>query len=264
VRERGATDGRNDIRSKPCTPRGRFGELGNTRRMLAEPGRLEIGERSDRGESSRDSIAVHPYLRKRLTLEGLLPHPRLVEIREQLFEVANGELGELWVVRRARATLDDVASLFTAGCGQEERDVSRDVQETDWERQRIAADVREPASVPAREDELERGLDLRVEPQPACEALGHLAHRREPFARSRPGVGDRILDQRGAHVRRTPGADVRLVEREHLGRVRRIDEEERSSVRNVVVVHLNRLVPVRGAARGMEECGVVRVRELVG
>ena len=54
------------------------------------------------------------------------------------------------------------------------------------------------------------------------------------------------------------------VEPEHFGRVGRVDQEERGSVRDVVVVHLDRLVPVRRAAGGVEESDVVGVGELLG
>ena len=124
-------------------------------------------------------------------------------------------------------------------------------------------DVREPASVPAREDVLERRLDVRAELEPAREPLRHLAHRRERLTGSRAGVGDRLLDQRGADLRRPADADVRPVEREHLRGVGRVDEEERGSVRDVVAVELRRLVPVRRAPGGVEERDVVRVRELL-
>ena len=99
-------------------------------------------------------------------------------------------------------------------------------------------DVRESAPVPAREDVLERGLDVRAELEPAREPLRDLAHRRERLARPRAGVGDCVLDQRSADFRRAAGADVGLVEREHLRRVGRVDQEEGGSVRDVVAVQL--------------------------
>ena len=123
--------------------------------------------------------------------------------------------------------------------------------------------VRESPSVPAREDVLERRLDVRAEVEPPGEPLRHLAHRRERVTGPRAGVGDRVLDQRGADLRRAAGPDVGLVEREHLRRVGRVDQEERGSVLDVVAVQLRRLVAVRRAPGGVEERDVVRVRELL-
>ena len=68
---------------------------------------------------------------------------------------------------------------------------------------------------------------------------------------------------RGADLRGAAGPDVRPVERKHLRGVGRVDEEERGSVRDVVVVHLDRLVPVRRAPGGVEERDVVGVGELL-
>ena len=103
----------------------------------------------------------------------------------------------------------------------------------------------------------------RAELEPACEPLRHLAHRRERLAGPRAGVGDRVLDQRGADLRRRGPPRCGPVERQHLRGVGRVDEEERGSVRDVVVVHLRCLVPVRRAPGGVEERDVVGVRELL-
>ena len=176
----------------------------------------------------------------------------------------HGELGEPRVVRRAGAALDDGPRLVRPAGGEEERDVPRHVQQAHRQRQLVAADVGEAPPVPAGEDELERRLDVGAELEPAGEPLRDLAHRRERLAGPRAGVGDRVLDQRRADLGRLAGPDVRPVEREHLGRVRRVDEEERGSMRDVVVVHLDRLVPVRRAAGGVEQRDVVGVGELLG
>ena len=163
----------------------------------------------------------------------------------------------------ARSTLDDGPCLVGARGGKEEGDVPRHVQETHRQRDRVAAGVRESPSVPAREDVLERRLDVRAEVEPPCEPLRNLAHRRERVAGSRAGVRDGLLDERGADLRGAAGPDVGPVERKHLGGVGRVDEEERGSVRDVVVVHLRRLVSVRRAPGRVEERHVVRVDELL-
>ena len=52
------------------------------------------------------------------------------------------------------------------------------------------------------------------------------------------------------------------VEPKHLRRIRRVDEEEGSAVRDVVAVELCSFVPVGGTARGVKQRDVVRVGEL--
>ena len=79
----------------------------------------------------------------------------------------------------------------------------------------------------------------------------------------RAGVGNGVLDERGADLRRAAGPDVGPVERKHLRRVGRVDQEERGSVLDVVAEQLRCLVPVRRAPRGVEERDVVRVGELL-
>ena len=79
----------------------------------------------------------------------------------------------------------------------------------------------------------------------------------------RAGVGDGVLDHRGADLRGAAGPDVGPVERQDLRGVGRVDQEERGSVRDVVAEQLRRLVPVRRAPGGVEERDVVRVRELL-
>ena len=103
---------------------------------------------------------------------------------------------------------------------------------------------------------------LEAEVEPPREPLRDLAHRRERSARPRAGVGDRVLDQRGAHLRWAARPDMSPVEGKDLCRVGRVDEVERGSVRDVVAVEQRRLVPVRRAPRSVEERDVVRVGEL--
>ena len=203
-----------------------------------------------------------PQLRERLDLERLIPHPRLVQLAEHLVEVPHGELGEPRFVCGAGSTFEDAPCLVGACGGEEEGDVARHVQETHRQRDRIATDVRESTSVPAREHVLQRGLDVRAEVEPAGEPLRDFAHRRKRVTSPRAGVGDRILDERGADLRSAARADVSLVERKHLRRVGRVDEIERRPVLDVVAVEQRRFVPVRGASRSVEERDVVRVREL--
>ena len=264
ARERRAPHGVHLAGGEAEAPRRRLGEVGDAGRVLPEPRRLEPGERGEGTERGVDALVRDPQLRQRLGVERLLPHARLVEPVEQVVEVAHREVGEPRLVRRAVSALDHGAGLVGAGGGEEERDVPADVQEPDRQRQLVAADGREAASVPAGEHVLERRLHARAELEPAGEPLCDLAHGREALARPRAGVCERVGDQRLALLRRLPGSDVRAVEGEHLRRVGRVDQEERRAVRDVVVVDLDRLVAVRGAARRVEQRDVVGVGELGG
>ena len=102
VRERCAPDERHGRRGEAHPPGGGLGELGHACRVLAQPRRLEAGERGDRHEGGVDPFARDPELRERLGLERLLPHPRLVQVAEQVGEVLRGELGEPGLVRGTR------------------------------------------------------------------------------------------------------------------------------------------------------------------
>ena len=139
----------------------------------------------------------------------------------------------------------------------------RNVQETHRQRDRVAAGVRESSAVPTREDVLERCLDARAEVEPPGEPLRHLAHRRERVTGPRAGVGDGLLDHRGADLRSAARPDVGAVERQDLRGVGRVDEVERGSVRDVVAEQLCSLVAIRRAPGGVEERDVVGVRELL-
>ena len=123
VRERGATHERHGSCGESQAPGGGLGELGHARRVLAKPRRLETGERGDGREGGVDPLARDPDLRERLGLERLLPHPRLVQLGEEVVEVPHGEIGEPGVVRGARSTLDDGSCLVGARGREEEGDV---------------------------------------------------------------------------------------------------------------------------------------------
>ena len=110
----------------------------------------------------------------------------------------------------------------------------------------------------------------RTQALPGCSGRG----RATPRTAARPrtssqthrglgaGVGDRVVDERGADLRGAACSDVSPVERQHLRRVGRVDEVERGSVRDVVAVEQRRLVPVRRAPGSVEESDVVRVGKL--
>jgi len=104
-------------------------------------------------------------------------------------------------VRGALATLNNRTRLIGSRGGEEERDVPGHVQEAHRQRDRVARDVGYSPSVPAREDVLERRLDVFIEAKPPSETLRHLAHHRERVPGPRAGVGERLLDQFGTHVR---------------------------------------------------------------
>ena len=106
--------------------------------------------------------------------------------------------------------------------------------------------------------------DARAQVEPPREALRHLAHRRERFPSPRSRVGDRVLDQPRAHLRRAAEPDVGSVELENLRRVGRVDQIEGGSMGDVVAEQLRRLVPVGRAAGSVQERDVVGVGELLG
>jgi hypothetical protein len=263
VRERGAPQKRDRVGREAHPPGSRFGEVGNGRRVLTEPRRLEPGDRRDRGECGVDPVTGDPLQRGRLAVHRLRPHVRVVELGKEVVEVPRGELGESRIVRCARATLDDRPRLVCARGGEEEGDVPRHVQQAHRQGDRVARDVGDSPSVPACEDVLERRLDVRAEAEPAREPLRHLAHHRERVPGPRAGVGEGIFDQLGPHLRAAAGPDVGVVEGKDLVAVGGVDQVEGGSVVDVVAVQLRRLVSVRRAPGGVEEGDVVGVRELL-
>ena len=231
--------------------------------MLAQPRCLEAGERGDRPERGVDPLACDPDLRERLGCDRLLPHPRLVQLGEKLVEVLQRDAGEPGLVGSARSTLDDGPGLVGPRRREKEGDIPRHVQQPHRQRDLVAAGVGEALSVPTSEDELEALLDAGAEVEPPGESLRDLAHRRERGTGPRAGVRDGVLDQRLSDLRAATGADVGAIERQDLGGVGRVDEEERGPMRDVVAVQLRRLVAVRRASGGVEERDVVRVGELL-
>ena len=139
------------------------------------------------------------------------------------------------------------------------------MQQPHRQRDRVAArDAREPQPVPALEDVLERRLDAGAEAEPAGEALRHLAVHRERLAgQRRPCVDRRPRPSRRGCSGSRPRPTFERRNASDLGGVARVDERERGPRHDVVAVELRRLVPVRGAARGVEQRDVVRVDELL-
>ena len=218
--------------------------------MLAQPRRLEVGERGDGHEGSVEPLAGDPDLGRRLDLQRLLPDPRLVQPGEDVVEVARGELGQARLVGRARSTLDHRARLLRSGGGEKDGDIPRHVQEAHRQRDRVAADeTRESEPVPALEDVLERRLGPRAEAEPPGETLRHLAVHRQRLAGHRKAVGDGLLDHDGAQLRGATEADVRPEEREDLCGVARVHERERGPGHDVVAIQLRGLVSVPGAPK---------------
>ena len=173
--------------------------------------------------------------------------------------MARTQLGQTRVVGRASPPHEHGSRIVVSRRGEEERKVPRHVEETCRQRQLLAADPsRQALPVPAGEHVLERPLDAGTQLEPACEPLRNLAHRRERLAGSRR-IGERRLDQPLANLRRASRTHVGAVEGEHLRRVGRIDQEEGCPVLDVLAEEERRLVPVRGAAGGVEERDVVRV-----
>ena len=205
VRERGAPNERHGGCRQSEPPGGGLREIGNTRRVLAQPRRLETGECGDRHEGGVDLLASDPELRERLDLERLLPHPRLVQLGEELVEVP------LARARRAEARTRrplDVRSTARASSGPEaerKREMSRATC-----RRRIGNGIASPRASgnprPSQRAKTYSSAASMLEPRsshPAnrC-ATSHIVA--NAVARPRAGVGDRVLDQRGADLRGRP------------------------------------------------------------
>ena len=164
--ERGATHERHGSRRQAQAPGGSLRELCHCRRMLAEPRRLQTREGGDGREAGVDPLAREPNVRERLRRQCLLPHACLVQLVEEVGEVPHGEPSEPRVVGGTRTTLDHGPGLVRPRGREEEGDVPRHVQQTHRQGDLVAADVWKPTAVPAREDVLERCLDVRAEVEP--------------------------------------------------------------------------------------------------
>src|SRR5581483_160100 len=102
------------------SPRGGLGELGDAGRVLAEPRRLEPGERRERAEPGVDRLSGQAGLRERLALERAFPDAGVVELRADLVEVARSQTGEARVVGRAGPALEHRACIVGTCGGEEE------------------------------------------------------------------------------------------------------------------------------------------------
>ena len=182
---------------------------------------------------------------------------------EQLVEVPHRQLGEARVVGGARSALDDGARASAPARREEQRDVSGHVQESGRERDRLARRRRETRARPSARTR------TRAQPrcpgsrpsQPANRCATSQSSRmpRGPSAR----VRERLLDHRGADLGRPPDPDVGPVERERPPPARSGRRGRTRPGGDVVAEELRRLVPVRGAAGGVQERDVVGVRELL-
>jgi uncharacterized protein YecE (DUF72 family) len=81
----------------------------------------------ERREAGVDPVAGEPDLRKRLALERVLPHPRVVEFGTHVVEVAHGELGQARVVGCAGSPFEDGARVVRVGGGEEGGHLGRSV-----------------------------------------------------------------------------------------------------------------------------------------
>ncbi len=155
VRERGAAHEGHGRCGEVHAPRGGLGELGHAGRVLTKPRRLEIGECRDRREGGVDPFTGDPDLRRRLDLERLLPHPRLVEFGED--------------ARR--------------GCARQDRPVAA--------RMPRPTAARPPRGPPPGRRRTERPR-CHVRRAPAASAMGSPRRRRHPGTPARPSARRRV------------------------------------------------------------------------
>jgi hypothetical protein len=251
VGERCAPEERHFVLVQVRPPRGSLGELRDGRAVLTQPRRLQAGDRGDRREAFFDRLTVQPDRGRRLDRERVLPHARLVELREYRVQVRDRQLDQARLVSGAGALLEHCTRTLGPGCGEEQRGVLCDMQQADRERDLLAGHGRDPQPVPAREHVSERRLDARAQAEPDGEPLCDLAHRFKRFASPRTGLRDRLLKHLGAHLGRPSEPDEGAIELEYLVRLGGVDQVERGPVRDVVAEQLARLVPVGGAAGGV-------------
>jgi hypothetical protein len=92
--------------------------------QLAQPRRLQAGDRGDRREAFFDRVTVEPDRRRGLNRERVLPHPRLVDLSEHCVEVRDRELCEARLIRGAGALLEHRTRALGAGGGEEQRGIT--------------------------------------------------------------------------------------------------------------------------------------------
>src|SRR5207302_6983689 len=115
--------------------------------------------RGDGPEARVDPVARKADLWEWLALERVVPHPRLVQPVEHVAEVPHGKLGQPRLVCRPRPSLENGARVVAPRSGEEEREVSRHVEEACRRWQHRSAYVSPHASAgPARRAALRPGL----------------------------------------------------------------------------------------------------------
>ena len=162
VRERGAPHERHRGGREAQPPGGGLGEVGDARRVLAKPRRLEVGERARSPRMRRRPVSPSIQICGAGSISSACcPHARLIELGEDVGEVARSELGEPRLVRRARSTLDDGACLLGAGGGLRNTETSRATCTSRIGSGNLVAarDARESQPVPTLEHVFERRLD---------------------------------------------------------------------------------------------------------
>jgi hypothetical protein len=253
-RERGAPHYCHVVLRKTEAPGGRLGELGRALGVAAQPVGLEVGECPDQAKRGVDLVAGHPLLRRRLGGDRLVPDQRVVEPVEQLVEVVGREGGHVRVVGAARALLDHLARPFGARGGQDDRDVTRDMEHPCRRRDRLPSGrAREPVPVPALEDVREVRDNAGPKAEPPGEALRDLAMQGERRACDLESVLERVGDHSLTNLRRSSLSHHVHEERAELVEVASVYECELGARLDVVPEELRLLGRVRRATDGVQQ-----------
>jgi hypothetical protein len=168
--------------------------------------------------------------------------------------VVGREGGEVRIVGASRALLDHLARPFGPPSGQEDRDVTRDVEHPRRRRDRLPRGrAREPVPVPALEDMSEVRVNARAKAEPPGEALGDLAMQSERRACDLESVLERVGDHSLANLRRSALSHHVHEERAELVEVASVHECELGARLDVVPEELRLLGRVRGATDRVQQ-----------
>ena len=262
--ERGAPDGRDVVLVEVRAPGGGLGKLGDGRAVLAQPRRLQAGDRGDRREPRVDRLAVQPDRRRGLDRRARSPtsasSSSSPSIASRFATASSARRGSYAAPERSSSTAQARSSPAA------ERNSEASLATCS---RRIDIGICSPATG-GRPSPSQRAKTypsaswmLGRSPSQAGEALRDLAHRFQRFARPRAGFGDRLLEHLRANLRRPSEPDEGAIELEHLVRLGGVDQVEGGAVRDVVAEQLPRLVSVRGAAGRVQQRDVVGIGELV-
>ena len=181
--------------------RRRAGERGDTRRVPSQPHRLQVGEVRHRRQRAVELTGLDPQLRGGLTLEHL--SARIVsDGGEPSLTLCDEGVDDRRVVCVPPTVTKHLDRSRPAGLASPQLDVPRDGDDTYRHRYLLAIQtVRQAPAVPTLIGMGEGEPDRFGQPQPDCQAAGHLAMTRQA-APLPTGIGDRPHNPAGTSVQR--------------------------------------------------------------